>query len=184
MNTKTMIIILVFAALLVAGVVFLAPSSELKRDMSTEIPNQGETPREEYRAQFSSDTDFISNIKRADNLTIFARMLDKVASEAIGGTGPFTVFAPTDEALGEMDEVSDAALIEFVRNHVVAGSTILFSCKTAPRLKPSGTTRSRLLGKDHASKLTTEYSSSNQTSNPPTESFMWLMGDWLILNNL
>lgn len=138
MNTKTMIIILVFAALLVAGVVFLAPSSELELDMSTEIPNQEETPLEEYRAQFSSDTDFISNIKRADNLTSFARMLDKVASEAIGGTGPFTVFAPTDEALGDMSEVSDAALIEFVRNHVVAGEHYLVLLQDGATLKTVG----------------------------------------------
>ena len=56
--------------------------------------------------------------------------LETAGADAIKGTGPFTVFAPTNEAFEKLPKGTAAKLlrpenkeqlIELIRNHVVAG---------------------------------------------------------------
>lgn len=81
-------------------------------------------------ALLTDSTDFITNIKKSNELSIFAKMLEAAGPEAIPGTGPFTVFAPTNEALqawtgGTAEKLllpeNRAKLITLIRNHVFAG---------------------------------------------------------------
>ena len=75
-------------------------------------------------------TDLITNIRKVKQLSTFAEMLDAAGPDATGGTGPFTIFAPTNDAFAElrpgtvaelMNPANRSRLIDLVRNHIVAG---------------------------------------------------------------
>lgn len=75
----------------------------------------------DYRTNFSDTTDSLTNISNAENLSQFSNILKKVGPEAIKGTGPFTIFVPTNDALGGVgNTLSDDELILLIRRHVVA----------------------------------------------------------------
>lgn len=92
-------------------------------------------------------TDFISNIKKSDDLSIFAKMLEVVGPEAIKGTGPFTVFVPNNEAFealsaGIVDNLFQTKnrqqLIDIVRNHVVANEYNIVEIENGMKLNTIG----------------------------------------------
>jgi len=94
---------------------------------------------DEYRDTTSATTDFISNIENVPNLSEFAAILNRVGSDAIKGTGPFTVFTPTNEALSELsDSLSDEELVEIVRLHVVANAYTYEELQNEPSLETIG----------------------------------------------
>jgi uncharacterized surface protein with fasciclin (FAS1) repeats len=89
----------------------IVPGTEIVRDPVVD----------EYRDTTSATTDSLLNINNVPNLSEFAAILNRVGSDAIKGTGPFTVFAPTNKALSGLSKsLSDEELIEIVRMHVVA----------------------------------------------------------------
>lgn len=92
--------------------------------------------------------DFISNIKKVKRLTIFAKLLEAaVVADAIKGTGPFTVFAPTNEAFEKLPKGAVAnllrlenkqRLIELIDRHVVAGEYNTAQVENEMKLKTIG----------------------------------------------
>ncbi|MDG2455267.1 MAG: fasciclin domain-containing protein [Bacteroidia bacterium] len=79
-------------------------------------------------------TNTIIDIAQGDDFTTLAAALDRVSLTAtLNGTGPFTVFAPTNAAftallanlkLNGLDEVPDDLLTEILLNHVVSGTVM------------------------------------------------------------
>ncbi len=73
--------------------------------------------------------DIIGTLKAAGNFTMFLKAVDMAGLTAqLQGTGPFTVFAPTDEAFSRIPAATrdslladHAALEALVKNHVVSG---------------------------------------------------------------
>ena len=91
--------------------------------------------------------DFISNIKKVKRLSIFAKFLETAGADAIKGTGPFTVFAPTNEAFEKLPKETTAKLLrsenkkqllELIRNHVVAGEYNTVQIEDGMMLKTIG----------------------------------------------
>jgi uncharacterized surface protein with fasciclin (FAS1) repeats len=81
----------------------------------------------------SEETDVVSVIAGRDDLTTLVAAIETAGlGDALGGAGPFTIFAPTDAAFeayfGEMgmtadDVLADAAgLTALLQGHVVAGN--------------------------------------------------------------
>jgi len=93
----------------------------LVTEVSSSQSNVTKIDEDTYRSNFSSTTDLISNINSADNLSQFAEILNEVGPDAIKGTGPFTLFIPTNAALESVGEtLSKEELIDLVRLHTVA----------------------------------------------------------------
>ncbi len=92
--------------------------------------------------------DFISNIKKINSLSIFADLLEAaVVADAIKGTGPFTVFAPTNEAFERLPNGTVAKLlrpknkkelVEIINKHIVAGEYNTVEIKDKMTLKTIG----------------------------------------------
>lgn len=71
------------------------------------------------------------DIARSNNFTVLVAALERAGLNAVlRGTGPFTVFAPTDAAFGTLLQeqkitqqqlLGDAGLADYIRYHVVAG---------------------------------------------------------------
>lgn len=92
-------------------------------------------------------TDFISNIKKSDDLSIFTKMLEVAGPEAIKGTGLFTVFVPNNEAFealpaGTVDNLfktkSKQQLIDLIRNHIVANEYNIVEIENGMKLNTIG----------------------------------------------
>lgn len=76
----------------------------------------------------TDNDDFITNIKKIKELSTFAKVLEITGTDAISGTGPFTIFAPNNQAFeglpeGTLEELfkeeNKQKLIDLVRNHIV-----------------------------------------------------------------
>ena len=81
----------------------------------------------------------VDNARAAPPLATFARAIHAAGlDEAFAAAGPFTVFAPTDEAFGRLapgnldallQPVNQAALAKLVRYHVVSGRLAIANLK-------------------------------------------------------
>jgi len=76
-----------------------------------------------------ANQDILGTLKAAGNFSTFLQLIDKAGLTAqLQGTGPFTVFAPTDEAFAKLNPMvrdsitaSQGAIEALVKNHVVSG---------------------------------------------------------------
>lgn len=79
----------------------------------------------------TSESTTIVDVAKSNDFTILVSALERVdLDEVLMGEGPFTVFAPTDEAFSALltelkidglDKVDDATLTQILLNHVVSG---------------------------------------------------------------
>lgn len=84
-------------------------------------------------------TNTLVDVAKNNNFTILVQALERVNLAAtLSGTENYTVFAPTDEAfgdlltelnLGSLDEVDDATLTQILLNHVVSGKVLAADLK-------------------------------------------------------
>lgn len=98
-------------------------------------------------ATLLNSVDFISNIKKSNDLSIFARILEAVGPEAIKGTGPFTIFVPNNEAFnalpaGTVDALfrpeNKQKLIQLVRNHIMANEYNILDIENGMKINTIG----------------------------------------------
>jgi|GEM_PF-596636 len=91
---------------------------------------------------------FVENIAKPERLSTFSRMLSLAGPDAIKGTGPFTVFAPTDEAFDQLPAGRVAyllrpenrqELVRLIRRHVVAGTYNDLELEDGMRVRTVGT---------------------------------------------
>ncbi|MGQ4648243.1 fasciclin domain-containing protein [Lyngbya aestuarii] len=126
-------------------VVSLPASAELKPESSTTMPANTETQMvesesnpmaepESPESMSESGPDIVAVALNNGSFTILTELLETAGLvETLQGEGPFTVFAPTDEAFAAlpegtleelMKEENKDALVEILTYHVVPGSVM------------------------------------------------------------
>lgn len=114
--TSLFIVFLVLVVLIVKH--YFRMQAEMKADgesrSSDGIVHEG--------SSFNPEIDFITNMAADPNLSLFADVLLDVGPDAIPGTGPFTVFAPINNAMLPFisSQPTRSQKIDLVRHHVVA----------------------------------------------------------------
>lgn len=127
----------------VSIVVNLPASAELKPESSTTVPSKTEAQMvepemnpmvepESPESMSESEPDIVAVALNNGSFTILTELLETAGLvETLQGEGPFTVFAPTDEAFAAlpegtleelMKEENKDALIQILSYHVVPGS--------------------------------------------------------------
>jgi len=109
-------------------------STDAKKPWEVITTEKSEPERkiETIRSEFNSEMDFLTSIRNTDELSTFAAAIDS-ADDFIKGTGPFTVFAPTNKAFsqlpqGELDRLlqpeNKEELQGILKNHFLGGEHV------------------------------------------------------------
>jgi uncharacterized surface protein with fasciclin (FAS1) repeats len=123
------------AALAVAGIALTACGSSAKKADTTATTKKGAatTP-----APAAAEKDIVDTAVAAGSFKTLASLLTAAGLvDTLKGPGPFTVFAPTDEAFAKVDaatlaklSANPAALKQVLTYHVVAGKVMAADVKT------------------------------------------------------
>lgn len=138
-NSKTMLIVGVVALLAVGGILLLNSNSgqdatmpedeEMTEDANTD-QGMGEESMEEETSQEGGN---IVDVAQSTNVfnTLVAALQATGLDSALADTGPFTVFAPTDDAFAKLPEGTVESLLQnptqladILKYHVVAGKVM------------------------------------------------------------
>jgi uncharacterized surface protein with fasciclin (FAS1) repeats len=108
--------------------VFNTATSTKNQDSSSTTSSQDTV--QINNSAISAKVDSLSNMKEIPSLSTFRNLLEIADHDGIPGTGPFTIFAPTNDAFNELPKgtvenllkpENKDQLIKFIGNHVVAG---------------------------------------------------------------
>jgi uncharacterized surface protein with fasciclin (FAS1) repeats len=124
------------AALAVAGIALTACGSSAKKADTTATTKQGAATTPAPAA--AAEKDIVDTAVAAGSFKTLASLLTAAGLvDTLKGPGPFTVFAPTDEAFAKVDaatlaklSANPAALKQVLTYHVVAGKVMAKDVKT------------------------------------------------------
>jgi uncharacterized surface protein with fasciclin (FAS1) repeats len=122
---------IIVLVLIIAGIVYVVNSNN---DNDDDNNNENTTEMESVMVGgelMYPDQDIIENISRADNLSILVQAVTAAdLVDTLKGDGPFTVFGPTNDAFGKLDQALVADLLKpenkadlqnILTYHVVSG---------------------------------------------------------------
>jgi uncharacterized surface protein with fasciclin (FAS1) repeats len=133
-NNKALIIGAVIAVVLVAGgaIAYMAMSNDSSDKATTEESQS--TSNNEKDSKMNSESNIVEVAQKTENLSTLVAAVEKAdLVETLSGEGPFTVFAPTDEAfnalLAKLDITAEELLARedlasILTYHVVAGKVM------------------------------------------------------------
>lgn len=137
-NSKTMLIVGVVALLAVGGILLLNSNSpkEVAEDAVEDAVEVAEDNVEEVaniEDEMDQETGTIVDVAQSANVfnTLVAALQATGLDSALADVGPFTVFAPTDEAFAKLPEGTVESLLQnpteladILKYHVVAGKVM------------------------------------------------------------
>ena len=142
MNRPTRTLAAVAAAALFAGAAAYIPSSLLAQDMGNDMGNAMDKAADAMPAE--------KNIVQVAQSTGMHKTFCKAVTAAglvdtLSGPGPFTVFAPTDEAFSKLPDgtlemllkpENKDKLVELLKHHVVSGDVMAAQVKGMDQVEP------------------------------------------------
>ncbi|GEM_PF-532861 len=118
------------------------PANKPQEEPKPEMKKPEVKPAEPQKEQGKDIVDTLLENKFA---TLSELLIQANLVETLKGKGPFTVFAPTDEAFKKMDKAklddlkkpeNKAKLVDFLKHHVVSGKMMAADVSKAKELKP------------------------------------------------